>query len=105
MPGKMKPTPRPGSGFCDPQVPPPPMPSERPTPSEELEIRICFMGHEFGEIEAVPLFRYRALQRELADVTNQRDTLADALKYIAHSGLSARHLVDYALIVLKESLK
>ncbi len=68
-------TPRPGSGFSDPQVPPPPMPSERPTPSEELEIRTCFMGPEFGEIEAVPLFRYRALQRELAEAREQRDRL------------------------------
>ena len=93
----MKSTPRPGSGFSDPQVPPPPMPRERPTPSEELEIRTCFMGPEFGEIEAVPLFRYRALQRELAEARKQvdgakhcltaiqeaikqRDTLAEALE-------------------------
>jgi hypothetical protein len=49
------------------QPPPPPEPAPSDDVEEELEIRTCFMGHEFGEIEAVPLFRYRALQRELAE--------------------------------------
>lgn len=100
---------RAGTGFCRPEVqpPPPPEPSAINVEAEieGLEIRTCFMGHEFGEIEAVPLFRYRALQRALAEERKQRDALIEALKYIAHSGLSARHLADYALTVVKEYLK
>lgn len=47
--------------------------------SINLPIRTCFMGTELGEIEVVPLFRYRELQCELAEVLKQRDTLAEAL--------------------------
>jgi hypothetical protein len=38
----------------------------------------------------------RQLERELAEVTKQRDALAEALEYVANSGLSARHLADFA---------
>jgi hypothetical protein len=36
------------------------------------------------------------LERELSEARKQRNTLAEALGYIAHCGLSARHLEDYA---------
>lgn len=64
---------RAGTGFCRPEVQPPPPPEPAPSDDveEELEIRTCFMGHEFGEIEAVPLFRYRALQRALAEAQGE----------------------------------
>ena len=54
---------------------------DQPTtaPSEELEIRTCFMGTEFGEIEAVPLFRYRELQRELTETRKDYKCLAELL--------------------------
>ena len=42
----------------------------------------------------------QVLERELAEVTKQRDKLIETLEYIAHSGLSARHLVDEALKAL-----
>lgn len=41
------------------------------------------------------------LERELAEVTKQRDDLIKELEYIAHSGLSARHLVDHAIASIK----
>jgi septal ring factor EnvC (AmiA/AmiB activator) len=45
--------------------------SDTPTPREELEIRTCFMGTKLWEIEAVPLFRYRTLERELAALSKE----------------------------------
>jgi hypothetical protein len=50
-------------------------------------------SHNFAEL-VVPSSLARRLERE-------RDEAQDALVYIAHSGLSARHLVDYA----KEALR
>jgi hypothetical protein len=50
-------------------------------------------SHNFAEL-VVPSSLSRRLERE-------RDEAQDALVYIAHSGLSARHLVDYA----KEALR
>jgi hypothetical protein len=43
----------------------------------------------------------RYIERELAEVTKQRDNLIKELEYIAHSGLSARHLVDHAIASIK----
>jgi len=50
-------------------------------------------SHNFAEL-VVPSSLSRRLERE-------RDEAQDALVYIAHSGLSTRHLVDYA----KEALR
>lgn len=50
--------------------------------SINLPIRTCFMGTELGEIEVVPLFRYRELQCDLAEARKQRDALAEALRKV-----------------------
>jgi hypothetical protein len=41
-----------------------------------------------------------AVRFDLAKTRKQRDTLAEALDYIAHCGLSARHLEDHAKEIL-----
>lgn len=41
------------------------------------------------------------LERELAEVTRERDRFKDALEYITHSGLSARHITAYSKEILK----
>jgi chromosome segregation ATPase len=39
---------------------------------------------------------WRTLDREVNNLMRERDEAREALKYIAHSGLSARHIEDYA---------
>jgi hypothetical protein len=56
-----------------------------------------------NKIEYIPSPFARQLERELVKLTKQRNNLIDTLKYIAYSGLSARHLVDIALETLKET--
>jgi hypothetical protein len=51
-------------------------------------------SHNFAEL-VVPSSLSRRLERE-------RDEAQDALVYIAHSGLSARHLESYAKEVLRK---
>jgi hypothetical protein len=55
-----------------------------------------------NRVEYIPSRFGRQLERELAQLTKQRDKLIDTLEYIAYSELSARHLVDVALETLKE---
>lgn len=47
--------------------------------------------------------RLAACRNEIAELRKQRDALIEALEYIAHSGLSARHLVDHAASAIKEA--
>jgi predicted RNase H-like nuclease (RuvC/YqgF family) len=70
--------------------------SLRPRAEKSNDYRLAAINAE-AEIEG--------LDRKLTEAREQRDRLADALEYIAHSGLSARHLADYALTVVKEYLK
>jgi hypothetical protein len=49
----------------------------------------------------VPIAEMQKRERELAEVTKQRDNLIKELEYIAHSGLSAMHLVDHAIASIK----
>lgn len=37
-----------------------------------------------------------SLQKELRETKRERDEAREALEYIAHAGLSARHIEDYA---------
>ena len=61
-----------GSGFCDPQVPAPPMPDERPTPSPQQEPAPDLTYPLECQIEKQHELIDK-LERQLAEVINQRD--------------------------------
>jgi hypothetical protein len=67
-----------------------------PTPRTDALMPTQENGRTLYDHVQVMEIHARQLEREFAEVTKQRDALVGALEYVANSGLSARHLVDFA---------
>jgi hypothetical protein len=58
--------------------------------------------HLEGQLGQAAMHSHPILWEHSRRMERERDEAMNALVYIAHSGLSARHLVDYAKEVLRK---